>query len=100
MAEAKAAGWAAEREDLQAERERLQKALKAKDELLREEVSKNAGFAADLEQALAGVVYLREEAEEAARPRTLTFPPTSVAPGPSWCGWRWICYPVEGYAHG
>ena len=34
VAEARAAGWAAEREDLQVERERLQKGLEAKDELL------------------------------------------------------------------
>ena len=47
-AEAKAASWAAEREELQAEREGLQKALGAKDGLLKEEASKNAGLAADL----------------------------------------------------
>ncbi|XXG82192.1 hypothetical protein AAC387_Pa10g0191 [Persea americana] len=59
-AEAKAADWAAEREKLQAEREQLQterealqKALEAKDRLLREEASKSAGLAADLEQAQA-----------------------------------------------
>ncbi|KAJ8640726.1 hypothetical protein MRB53_017420 [Persea americana] len=67
-AEARAAGWVAEREDLQAERERLQKALEAKDELLREEVSNNAGLAVDLKQTQAEVARLREgAAEEAAQ---------------------------------
>ena len=47
-AETRAAGWAAERVNLHAERERLQKALEAKDELLREKVSKNAVLATDL----------------------------------------------------
>ena len=64
--EARAAGWVAEKVDLQAERERLQKALEAKDELLREEVSKNTGLAVDLEQTQAEVARLREEADEEA----------------------------------
>eukprot|EP00268_Persea_americana_P041533 TRINITY_DN41438_c0_g1_i1.p1 TRINITY_DN41438_c0_g1~~TRINITY_DN41438_c0_g1_i1.p1 ORF type:complete len:168 (+),score=28.40 TRINITY_DN41438_c0_g1_i1:32-505(+) len=60
-AEARAASWVAEREDLQAER-----ALEAKDELLREEVSKNAGLAVDLEHTQAEVARLREEAAQNA----------------------------------
>ena len=43
-AEARAAKWAAEKK-------RLQKSLDAKDRLLKEEASKNAGLVADLEQA-------------------------------------------------
>ena len=49
-----------------AEKERLQKSLEAKDRLLKEEASKNAGLAADLEQAQAEVVRLREEGKEEA----------------------------------
>ena len=59
VAVAKAARWAAEREE-------LQKSLKAKDGMLKEEASRNVGLAADLEQALAEVVHLREEAKEEA----------------------------------
>ena len=43
-AETKAASWATEREE-------LLKSLEAKDELLKEEASRNAGLAADLEEA-------------------------------------------------
>ncbi|XXG39627.1 hypothetical protein AAC387_Pa01g0541 [Persea americana] len=53
VVEAKAVNWAPEREELQAEREGLQKALEFKDGLLRKEASKNAGLVADLEQAQA-----------------------------------------------
>ena len=58
-AKAKAAEWAAERDE-------LQKFLEAKDELLKEAVSKNASLAAKLEKAHAEVGELREEAKEEA----------------------------------
>ena len=57
-AKARAADWAAEK--------RLQKSSEAKARLLKEEVSKNAGLAANLEQAQAKVVRLREEAKDVA----------------------------------
>ena len=46
--EAKAAEWAAEREE-------LRRALEAKDELLKGEASKNASLAVDLEKAQAEI---------------------------------------------
>lgn len=58
-AEASAAEWAAEKEQ-------LQKAFKTKDELLQGEVSKNATFANYLEKVWAEVEKLKEEAEEGA----------------------------------
>ena len=51
---------------MQTEREALQKALEAKDGLLREEASKRVGLAADLDQAQAEVARLTEEANDAA----------------------------------
>ncbi|XXG59959.1 hypothetical protein AAC387_Pa04g1956 [Persea americana] len=58
-AEAKAAEWVAEKE-------KLQKALEAKDGLLKEAASKNASLAADLEHAHVELGQLREEAKEGA----------------------------------
>lgn len=58
-AEASAAEWAAEKEQ-------LQKAFKTKDELLQGEVNKNATFANYLEKVWAEVEKLKEEAEEGA----------------------------------
>ena len=55
--EARAAEWAAEKE-------KLQKALEAKDGLLKEAASKNASLVADLEQAHVELGQLREEAKE------------------------------------
>ena len=49
-----------------AEKEELRKALEAKDELLKEEASKNASLAADLEKAQAEVGQLREDASQSA----------------------------------
>ena len=47
-----------------AKKEKLQKALDAKDRLLKEEASENAGLTADLEQAPAKAMRLREEVKE------------------------------------
>ena len=57
VAEARAAGWAAEREELQA-------SLAAKESMLIEEASRNAGLVADLEEAQVLVEHLREELKE------------------------------------
>ena len=57
--ETKAVEWAAEKEE-------LRKALEAKDEMLKGEVSKKTSLAADLEKAQAKVGQLREEVSKNA----------------------------------
>ncbi|XXG67556.1 hypothetical protein AAC387_Pa06g0878 [Persea americana] len=59
VAEAKGASWAAERE-------KLQKSLEAKDGILKEEASRNASLAADLD-ARAELVRLEEELQSSRR---------------------------------
>eukprot|EP00268_Persea_americana_P011564 TRINITY_DN14880_c0_g2_i1.p1 TRINITY_DN14880_c0_g2~~TRINITY_DN14880_c0_g2_i1.p1 ORF type:complete len:262 (+),score=52.76 TRINITY_DN14880_c0_g2_i1:218-1003(+) len=58
-AEARATGWAAEKEE-------LLKSLAAKDTMLAEEASRNAGLAAELDEARAVAEHLREEVREEA----------------------------------
>ena len=60
-AEARVVGWAAEREELL-----KSLAAKAKDAMLVEEVGRNDGLVADLEEAQVLVEHLKEEAKEEA----------------------------------
>ena len=62
-AEARAAEWAAKKE-------KLQKALEAKDSLLKEVASKNVNLAADLDKALAIVEELEIDAHMLRRGKT------------------------------
>ena len=86
--EAKVVSWASEREE-------LLKSLEAKEAILKEEASRAADLAADLEQAQVIVEHLREEAKEEAT-QMPTFTLTSIALGSRCHGWKKTCDPSVG----